>query len=235
MQTKILDQKNHHRESSSDLSPIISLFFVIFIFRYRFVELYYRRVETVRKGRTVPARTQTVVIFLPDVRSCLPTRVEWDELCIKYKKHLEMKKQSNDGEEIADVDKKFSISKSSDAKTNEGSSNVDVEMADESKKLDTESYTVGDTECLEKAAESTETKATTESETTSTAAISKALLNNIISNITLDSFCSVLVIIHIHFILHAPANAIEIFTSHTPPIHKWFQWNTLILVHSFSN
>lgn len=72
--------------------------------------------ETVRKGRVIPARVQTVVIFLPDIRSCIPTRVEWDELNIKYKRRLELelKKQTNDG---IDLDKKKSkTSSSSDEK-----------------------------------------------------------------------------------------------------------------------
>lgn len=72
------------------------------------MELYYKRVESVRKGRVHPARTQTVVIFLPDVRSCLPTRLEWDELSLKYKKHLEAKLQSpNESEdrELASADR----------------------------------------------------------------------------------------------------------------------------------
>lgn len=47
------------------------------------MELHYRR-----NGRNDSIRTQTVVIFLPDVRSCLPTRVEWDELNTKYKHQL---------------------------------------------------------------------------------------------------------------------------------------------------
>jgi len=58
-------------------------------YRYRFVELYYRRGETTHKGKTVPARVETVVIFLPDVWSCLPTRVEWEEVRQTYRKHLE--------------------------------------------------------------------------------------------------------------------------------------------------
>ncbi|RZC40237.1 cell division cycle and apoptosis regulator protein 1-like, partial [Asbolus verrucosus] len=37
---------------------------------YRFVELYYRRSESTHKGRAVPARVETVVLFLPDVWSC---------------------------------------------------------------------------------------------------------------------------------------------------------------------
>lgn len=58
-------------------------------YRYRFVELYYRRSESVRKGRTIPARVETVVIYLPDVRSCVPTRLEWDALNVSYKHKLE--------------------------------------------------------------------------------------------------------------------------------------------------
>lgn len=90
-----------------------------------------------------------------------------------------MKKQSNDGEENADGDKKISPSKSSD-----GINNADVEMADESKKLEQEFNSVGDDECLDKVADLTEPKATMDIESTSTASISKALLNNIISNNT---------------------------------------------------
>lgn len=65
---------------------------------YRFVELYYRRSETYHKGRLIPARIETVVIFLPDVRSCQPTHPEWDELHISYKSHLEriINSQSSD-------------------------------------------------------------------------------------------------------------------------------------------
>ncbi|XP_059611989.1 cell division cycle and apoptosis regulator protein 1-like isoform X2 [Phlebotomus argentipes] len=56
---------------------------------YRFVELYYRRGEVVQKGRIVPPRIETVVIFLPDVRSCIPTRLEWDALHGKYRHTLD--------------------------------------------------------------------------------------------------------------------------------------------------
>ncbi|XP_053682207.1 cell division cycle and apoptosis regulator protein 1-like [Sabethes cyaneus] len=56
---------------------------------YRFVELYYRRSETYHKGHLIPSRVETVVIFLPDVRSCLPTQQEWEELHLSYKSHLE--------------------------------------------------------------------------------------------------------------------------------------------------
>lgn len=64
--------------------------------RYRFVELYYRR-----KGRS-GCRTQTVVIFLPDIRSCLATRAEWDDLNSKYKRQLDQKLNKTHASDDAD-------------------------------------------------------------------------------------------------------------------------------------
>lgn len=72
--------------------------------RYRFVELYYRRSESIHKGRTIPARVETVVIYLPDVRSCLPTRIEWDGLCTSYKQKMdEVIRASESGTDSADA------------------------------------------------------------------------------------------------------------------------------------
>lgn len=51
--------------------------------------MYYRRAESTHKGKLIPARVETVVLFLPDVWSCLPTRLEWDSLQIAYKKQLD--------------------------------------------------------------------------------------------------------------------------------------------------
>ncbi|XP_019756359.1 cell division cycle and apoptosis regulator protein 1 [Dendroctonus ponderosae] len=70
---------------------------------YRFVELYYRRGETTHKGKAIPARVETVVIFLPDVWSCLPTRLEWEEVQLSYRKHLE-KIIKTDAEETEEAD-----------------------------------------------------------------------------------------------------------------------------------
>lgn len=68
------------------------------------MEFYYKRSETVRKGRTIPARIETVVIYLPDVQSCLPTRIEWDDLNIKYKQQLDyVLKKIQTGTEIDDT------------------------------------------------------------------------------------------------------------------------------------
>lgn len=62
-----------------------------FLRRYRFAEIRYHRPEEVHKGRLVPARVETVVIFLPDVWSCNPSRMEWESLQAAYKKQLQDK------------------------------------------------------------------------------------------------------------------------------------------------
>lgn len=66
--------------------------------RYRFVELYYRRSDSTHKGKAIPARVETVVLFLPDVWSCVPTRLEWDGLQQTYNKQLERKLKAADQE-----------------------------------------------------------------------------------------------------------------------------------------
>ncbi|XP_023244872.1 cell division cycle and apoptosis regulator protein 1 isoform X2 [Copidosoma floridanum] len=72
---------------------------------YRFLELYYRRAETSHKsGRVVPSRVETVILFLPDVWRCVPTRLEWDSLQLGYKRQLERKlaRQAAPNENLTD-------------------------------------------------------------------------------------------------------------------------------------
>lgn len=174
------------------------------------MELYYKRVESVRKGRVHPARTQTVVIFLPDVRSCVPTALEYDELTMKYKKRLDMKLQSNHSKsvdrEIDDrVEKKSIAQDESETAINDGDNgdggDGDIEMADGSSNQLDKSMTATDGDNQSKATDSSDaTKATdressgqTSTAATSSSDISKALHKNIISNnITMYLFrCSV--------------------------------------------
>lgn len=56
--------------------------------RYRFLELYYHRGEykNTEKNSSVSSRVETVVIFLPDVHSCLPSAEQWTQLTQTYKK-----------------------------------------------------------------------------------------------------------------------------------------------------
>ncbi|KAF4518769.1 hypothetical protein B566_EDAN006173 [Ephemera danica] len=53
---------------------------------YRFLELHYRRADAHNKPQAV--KVETVVLFLPDVWSCVPTRLEWDGLQHNYNKQL---------------------------------------------------------------------------------------------------------------------------------------------------
>ena len=56
--------------------------------RYRFAEIRYHRPEEMHKGRLVPARVETVVLFLPDVWSCMPSRLDWQSLQTTYRQQL---------------------------------------------------------------------------------------------------------------------------------------------------
>ncbi|XP_062319317.1 cell division cycle and apoptosis regulator protein 1 isoform X2 [Osmerus eperlanus] len=70
---------------------------------YRFAEIRYHRPEETHKGRTVPAHVETVVLFLPDVWHCLPTRSEWEGLSRGLREQLAEKlsaeRKEADGEQ----------------------------------------------------------------------------------------------------------------------------------------
>ncbi|CAB4060829.1 Cell division cycle and apoptosis regulator protein 1 [Lepeophtheirus salmonis] len=54
---------------------------------HRFLEIHYRRLESSSR----PARTETTVMFLPDVSSVMPTRIEYEELQALYADTLKAK------------------------------------------------------------------------------------------------------------------------------------------------
>lgn len=163
------------------------------------MELYYKRVESVRKGRVHPARTQTVVIFLPDVRSCLPTRFEWDELTVKYKQHLEKKLQSNnrtsEDRELETVDqterkshatiRDECVTPINDGGNDEDADCDDIDMDDGSINKLTNSMAADGKHQQHTATSTNVTKSPADessgSTTVASAAISKALHKNIIS------------------------------------------------------
>lgn len=78
--------------------------------RYRFVELYYHRRET--------GRVHTVVVYMPDVRSCLPTAEEWQGLRKQYKMALQR---------VLDQNHNSSSPKTSNSNPDSSSSNVKAE------------------------------------------------------------------------------------------------------------
>lgn len=53
------------------------------------MEVYYHRSESVHKEKTIPARVETVVFFLPEVWNCVPSFREWDSTVEEYKRILQ--------------------------------------------------------------------------------------------------------------------------------------------------
>uniref|UniRef100_A0A8C1H4X9 Cell division cycle and apoptosis regulator 1 n=1 Tax=Cyprinus carpio carpio TaxID=630221 RepID=A0A8C1H4X9_CYPCA len=82
--------------------------------QYRFAEIRYHRPEETHKGRTVPAHVETVVLFLPDVWHCLPTRSEWEGLSRGLKEQLAEKllaeRKEADGEQALNANPSLLIS-----------------------------------------------------------------------------------------------------------------------------
>lgn len=100
--------------------------------RYRFMELYYKTGEVVRKDRTIPARTETVVVFLPDIRCCVPTRVEWDSITSSYEQKLStVLARSSNAISSSDSNKGSGSSK----KTTETIPNITIDAKDDAKKI----------------------------------------------------------------------------------------------------
>lgn len=137
--------------SLSNLATIcFSLSFLCYFgCRYRFVELYYRRAETIRKGRIIPAKTQTVVIFLPDIRSVMSTRIEWDLLNAKYKRHME-KELRKDAPGSSGSSKRKSKASTSEQIIDGSVLNVIDEVGDDSNQNEMETETEADTGNLKK-------------------------------------------------------------------------------------
>merc|ERR1719220_2461293 len=55
----------------------------------KFLQIHYRRQASSSK----PARTETVVIFFPDVWSCMPTKLEYDVVCDQYSQACRLKQE----------------------------------------------------------------------------------------------------------------------------------------------
>jgi hypothetical protein len=113
------------------LSTILHLF----INRYRFVELKYRRSEQNKKegsdGGARPARIETVVIFLPDIHSCMPNRSEWDGVQQQYKLALEKFLTANNEPEPAASSDKESVGAEGAAASS--TADVVIKVADDEK------------------------------------------------------------------------------------------------------
>ncbi|KAI8520947.1 Cell division cycle and apoptosis regulator protein 1 [Branchiostoma belcheri] len=69
---------------------------------YRFAEVRYHRAAETYKGKTIPERVETSVLFLPDVWHCLPPRLDWANVSAGYKAQLSRKVAEEKAEEAGE-------------------------------------------------------------------------------------------------------------------------------------
>ncbi|KAM7348866.1 cell division cycle and apoptosis regulator protein 1-like isoform 2-T2 [Cochliomyia hominivorax] len=91
---------------------------------YRFVELYYHRTEYKNMEKDGPPRVETVVIYLPDVHSCMPSIEEWQTLTEVYKSAAD--------DVIARRSALVAAAAANASDDNENDKTNDIEMADNS-------------------------------------------------------------------------------------------------------
>ncbi|CAF0812086.1 unnamed protein product [Didymodactylos carnosus] len=51
----------------------------------RYLEILYHRPEEIHKGRLIDSRVEHVIVFLPDLSTCMPNSMEWEETSKLYK------------------------------------------------------------------------------------------------------------------------------------------------------
>ncbi|XP_066303450.1 cell division cycle and apoptosis regulator protein 1-like isoform X2 [Branchiostoma lanceolatum] len=69
---------------------------------YRFAEVRYHRAAETYKGKTIPERVETTVLFLPDVWHCLPPRLDWAHVSAGYRAQLARKLAQEKAEEAGE-------------------------------------------------------------------------------------------------------------------------------------
>ena len=66
----------------------------------KFLKIHYRRQASSSKH----ARTETVVIFFPDIWSCMPTKLEYDVVCEQYSQACKLKQEGKSLSSLKDAD-----------------------------------------------------------------------------------------------------------------------------------
>merc|ERR1719210_508976 len=66
----------------------------------KFLQIHYRR----QASSTKPARTETVVIFFPDVWSVMPNKLEYDQVCEQYSQACKLKQEGKSLASLKDAD-----------------------------------------------------------------------------------------------------------------------------------
>ena len=79
----------------------------------KFLKIHYRRQASSSK----PARTETVVIFFPDIWSAMPTKIEYDSLCEQYMQACKLKQE---GKSLESLKEPESCDKEAGTMDNEG-------------------------------------------------------------------------------------------------------------------
>lgn len=66
----------------------------------KFLKIHYRRQASSSK----PARTETVVIFFPDIWSAMPTKIEYDQVCEQYSQACKLKQEGKSLASLKEAD-----------------------------------------------------------------------------------------------------------------------------------
>ena len=93
----------------------------------KFLKIHYRRQASSSK----PARTETVVIFFPDIWSCMPTKLEYDVVCDQYSQACRLKQEAKSLASLREVDTEKEISPTAGAATGAAPEDEEMEAEEE--------------------------------------------------------------------------------------------------------
>ena len=93
----------------------------------KFLKIHYRRQASSSK----PARTETVVIFFPDIWSCMPTKLEYDVVCDQYSQACRLKQEGKSLASLREVDTEKEISPTAGAATGAAPEDEEMEAEEE--------------------------------------------------------------------------------------------------------
>ena len=92
----------------------------------KFLKIHYRRQASSSK----PARTETVVIFFPDIWSCMPTKLEYDVVCEQYSQACKLKQEGKSLASLREADTEKEISPATGAAPEDEEMETEEERAE---------------------------------------------------------------------------------------------------------
>merc|ERR1711913_188017 len=87
------------------------------------LQVHYRRQETATK----PARTETVVVFFPDVWNVMPNKLEFDGITAKYGEACQAKLEGRKVEQDQDEEEEVEEKVAEDARPEDGDDGMEVD------------------------------------------------------------------------------------------------------------